>query len=596
MKTWNIGNTTVRNPYRLREALQLFRTKMGGRPFRKAEQQEYLNELVKAGLVDSKRTTEDEEASAVDPELVVNAELVIEDDETDRLDSKRTTKGDDGGRKFASAFKQLGFVTDWERGKSWDMTSVGTMLIEHPKLEELIFLRQLMKYQIPSPLESGNRVQGFRVRPFRLLLCFLKRMREEGLIGLTKFEIALYVINVIDEDDDLAFEEAVSNIKTFRADYNAIIGKVNKNKFTKQKLVAEAARVQLKPRSLFDYADSSGRYALITGLLTTHGNKLTLSEARLPVVEAILSDDTSLISGENYLELFYNPDVPLLPTDDLLFLKGEIVNLEEQFVKLATLLGEAATLPTQPTEVTISELRAYEIHLREKLRDVREIQFYRSQCSRTALDEIEDLLEDINTGTSIFFGGSDYAPAFFEWAIWRLFLAINEIVGPVSKTRGFRIDEDINPIHHAKGGEADLTFTYDNFKLVCEMTLTSGSRQFAVEGEPVTRHVFKTIETSDEKPVYGLFITKKLDPNTIDAFHKARYWKNYRRFVSTPIVALEIKQVLKLIERIKMQNVTAASFRELLDFILQLQDTYADGPAWYEEYCKLYEQWVNSAC
>ncbi len=44
-----------------------------------------------------------------------------------------------------------------------------------------------------------------------------------------------------------------------------------------------------------------------------------------------------------------------------------------------------------------------------------------------------------------------------------------------------------------------------------------------------------------------------------------------------------------------MQNVTAASFRELLDFILQLQDTYADGPAWYEEYCKLYEQWVNSA-
>lgn len=43
MKTWNIGNTTVRNPQRLREALQLFKITMSGRPFRRAEQQEYLN-------------------------------------------------------------------------------------------------------------------------------------------------------------------------------------------------------------------------------------------------------------------------------------------------------------------------------------------------------------------------------------------------------------------------------------------------------------------------------------------------------------------------------------------------------------------------
>lgn len=560
MKTWNIGNTTVRNPYRLREALQLFRTKIGGRPFKREEQQEFLNELVKAGLVDSDRAVE----------------------------------GDDGGRKFASAFKQLGFVTDWERGKSWEMTPVGTMLIEHPELEELIFLRQLMKYQIPSPLESGRRVEGFHVRPFRLLLRFLKRAREENLIGLTKFEIALNVINVLDEDDDTAFEEAISNIKKFRTDYNAIMGKVNKNRFINQKLGEAAAKVDLVPGSLLDYADSNGRYALITGLLTTHGNKLTLSDARLSVVEAILTDGTTLIPERDYLELFYNPHIPLLPTDNLLFLKGEIVNLEERLVELATLLGESAALPARPAEETLSELQAYEIRLRDKLRDVREIQFYRNQCSATSLDEIKDLLEDINSGTKAFFGGFDYAPAFLEWAIWRLFLAIDEIVGPISRTRGFRIDEDINPVHHAKGGEADLTFTYDNFKLVCEMTLTSGSRQFAAEGEPVTRHVFKAIETSNGKPVYGLFITKKLDPNTIDAFHKARYWKNYTSFVSTPVVALEIEQVLKLIERIKMQGVDATNFRELLDHILQLQDIHPYGPAWYKGYSKLYEQWVNT--
>jgi AlwI restriction endonuclease len=196
---------------------------MSGRPFKREEQQEFLNELVQAGLVDS----------------------------------NRVVAGDDGGRKFASAFKQLGFVTDWERGKSWDMTPVGLMLVEHPELEELIFLRQLMKYQIPSPLESGSRTQSFQVRPFRLLLRFLKRAQEENLIGLTKFEIALHVISVLDEN--------------------------------------------------------------------------------------------------------------------------------------------------------------YEIRLRDKLRNVREIQFYRKQCSTTSLDEIRDPLEDIDAGTKAFFGGSDYAPAFLEW-------------------------------------------------------------------------------------------------------------------------------------------------------------------------------------
>jgi len=91
MLTWNIGNTTARNPARLRPALQLFMRTMSGRPFGKPEQQEFLNELIAAGMVDS----------------------------------DRTTGGSDGGRKFASAFKQLGFVTDWSRGKMWDITPVG---------------------------------------------------------------------------------------------------------------------------------------------------------------------------------------------------------------------------------------------------------------------------------------------------------------------------------------------------------------------------------------------------------------------------------------------------------------------------------------
>jgi hypothetical protein len=96
MRIWNMGNTTARNPLRLREALQLFVARMSGRPFRKQEQLEFQNAMIDAGLVESERREE----------------------------------GDDGGRKFASAFKQLGFVEDWSRGRNWEVTPVGTLLRE----------------------------------------------------------------------------------------------------------------------------------------------------------------------------------------------------------------------------------------------------------------------------------------------------------------------------------------------------------------------------------------------------------------------------------------------------------------------------------
>jgi AlwI restriction endonuclease len=554
MKTWNIGNTTVRNPYRLREALGLFRTKMSGRPFRRAEQQEFLNELVMAGLVDSERAVE----------------------------------GDDGGRKFASAFKQLGFVTDWAHGKAWNITPVGTLLIEHSDLEENIFLRQLLKYQIPSPLEP---VSGFQLRPFRLLLRFLKRAYDEQLIGLTKFEIGLYVITVSTEDD-AAFEAAFSNIKVFRTTYDSVSGKVAKTRFAFERMKEVADGLGLQRDTLMDYADSNSRYALMSGLLTLRGNKLAISEARLPFIQAILTDNSTLIANSDYLAVFYNPESPPLPTDNQQFLLAEIAMLEPQIIELAGQIGETLTLPVRPVRETLLTLQGYEKKLRKQLRELREIQFYYTQRSQSALQDIEEYLENIRDNGLI--GRDFYAPAYFEWAIWRLFLAINALVGPISSTRGFKIDDDIRPVHHAKGGAADLTFTYEDFKLVCEMTLMSGSRQFAAEGEPVTRHVFKVIEESNGKPVYGLFISKKLDPNTVDAFYKASYWKNFEKPTPTPVIALELNQVLQLLEHIKLHRITIADIRLLLDRILQLQDTHPHGPAWYKAYSKTYEQWVNT--
>jgi hypothetical protein len=553
MNVWNIGNTTVRNPLRLREALRLFVAEMSGRPFRRSEQLEFQQAMIKAGLVDSERVT-----------------------------------GDDGGRKFASAFKQLGFVTDWSQGQSWEVTPVGKLLLEHLELQETIFLRQLLKYQIQSPLESDSRTNGFHLRPFRLLLRFLLRMHQEKLIGLTHTEIGMYVIRLLDEDDDKAFEDAIVRIKVYREAYDRINGKVAKTVFARERLKEVASQVGLDYGTLKDYADSNGRYALMSGLLALRGNKLAIAETKVPFVDALLADGSTLMPDATYLEKFYDPNYPPLPADDIIFVRYEIKTLQERIKGVAQSINVAPNIPIPDDDTTLLKLQAYEIKLRNRLREVQEIQFYHMQRTPEAIDEIEDLLESIESG-----GFASYAPAYLEWAIWRLFLAMNDLVGEISNTRGFQIDENMNPVHHAKGGVADLTLTYRDFKLVCEMTLANGSRQFAMEGEPVTRHVFKAIEASGDKPVYGVFVAKRLNPNTIDAFHNARYWKNYEKYIITPIVALEIKQLLKLVACLKYHSVSIADVRKLLDTILDMQKEFDNGPDWYNAYSRFYERWLK---
>lgn len=550
MRTWNIGNTTVRNPQRIGEALLLFVRKMSGRPFAKDQQLEFQGELIDAGLIDSARRD-----------------------------------GDDGARKFAGAFKQLGFITDWSRGKIWTVTDVGENYLAHPETEDYTFLRQLLKYQLPSPLEE-SRTRGFAVRPFRLLLKILLKAHEENLVGLTKFEIGLFVITLTTENEK-AFEQAISDIKEFRKRYENIIGKVKKNRFAHELFKEKAAVVGLVPGTLLDYADSNARYASMSGLLTLKGNKLVVAEARKPLIAAILVDQTTLLANDEYLPVFYDPTLPLLPTDNAGFLDTETFALWAKVKQISDEIKEPIAVPAPIAGSSFLELQAAERRLREELVRIREIKFYREQKLDKSLDEIEQLLEDVRDNNLV--GGQFYAPAFFEWAIWRLFLAINDLEGEISKTRGFKVDEDIRPIHHAKGGAADLTFTYADFKLVCEMTLSSGSRQFAMEGEPVTRHVFKAIEESGGKAVYGLFVARRLDPNTVDAFHNARYWRNWEVSVSTPVVAINIDQALTLLRRVKnSKGLSAEGFRKILDEILKLQLDSENGSVWYKNYSDYY--------
>ena len=124
-----------------------------------------------------------------------------------------------------------------------------------------------------------------------------------------------------------------------------------------------------------------------------------------------------------------------------------------------------------------------------------EIQYANDQCNQW--QEIADYMSLLIKGGGKLVYDEDNAieipkdetPAYFEWTLWRAALAIDHMVNKPHEVRGFRLDSDFLPVTAAGGGKGDLYCEFEDFMILTEVTMSTSSRQEAMEGEPVRRHV-----------------------------------------------------------------------------------------------------------
>lgn len=132
--------------------------------------------------------------------------------------------------------------------------------------------------------------------------------------------------------------------------------------------------------------------------------------------------------------------------------------------------------------------------------------------------------------------------------MWRAFLAIGSLVNEPWEARRFQIDHDYLPVHCAPGGGPDMIFEFSNTVVVVEVTLTRSSRQEAVEGEPVRRHVAKYVQQYEEKEVFGLFLAVEVDSNTANTFRDGHWYLNDDQKISLSIVPMTLSDFSRFIE------------------------------------------------
>ena len=556
MRPWHLGNTTVRSPFRLRDGLVALSTSSLQGNLRGEEQERAFRRLLgEHGIVE------------------------LGDDDTYSV-----------GRKWRSALNKLGFlypevppasgIPQSEIGPIDMITPNGWRLIRAdtvPAMQEC-FLRALAAHYIPSALERKFDFAVFS--PLRHTLAIMLELEKQtGESRLNFVEMAI-VVQLTSSDEPLA--DIVAQVLALRA---RRLASPNKRKFDRQEREAAAVLHGYAAGTFNDYADTNLRYLKATGLVQSKGRGLSLVPEKHVFVEKLIQDTGIPDSDRSYFITLCNG--AKLPTDNkdsaLAVLDDLLRQLEKRGIPF-----DATGKPTDtPADIAI---------IRHQIEGILSERNEEEYATRQAVEweEIAAYMELIITrkGKKTLSNGEDIevpqaeAPAYFEWVLWRAFLAINSLANKPYEARRFKIDQDFLPVGTAPGNGPDLIFEFHDFVIVVEVTLTDNSRQEAAEGEPVRRHVADLVShygAQSGKPVYGLFIANRIDSNTAETFRIGVWFTRTDDKMRLDIIPVTLVQLKAFFEALFTSGrVEVGLIRELLDLCGGLRPAH-EAPAWKHE-------------
>ena len=571
---WHIGNTTVRTPYRLRAALvALLTSHLHGNLLGRDNEQAFADLLYDEGLV--------------------------------RRHSSLGADRSDLGRKWRVALGQLGFLaynlTKGHRdgidqrleamvgglpgltGRPYEITPTGRLLVDAKDMlsEQECFLRALAAYRIPSLLESHYKHQQFS--PLHFTLAVLRHLDNLGAEPLISFEeMALLLQRNTPDDGAAQVAEAIRNMREARDRAVVPIRQFYRQAYQQAVLAdnprVDPGRINTRVNTLNDYADLNFRYLKATGLFKSKGRGITVSSERAEIVQHLSDESLVGLDDASYLRQLWQGAV--IPTDERQTAVAVTRSLERTIRRKGVEhdVIDFASMDDEQLRIARHRLQAQLLRLDER-------DFADQQVEQ--VEEIVGLMDAIlargrkvlGDGRVISIPRTEMA-VYFEWVIWRAFLAINSLENSPWEARRFEIDQDLLPVSHASAGGPDMSFIFEDAIVVVEVTLTSSSRQEASEGEPVRRHVARYAEdNTTDKAVYGLFIAPRIDTNTAHTFRSGDWYTPDDSKVNVHIVPMQLEDFRELFRAILLSPDQAP--HRLRQLLMECRmEANQDAPQW----------------
>ncbi len=554
--------TSPRTPMKMREEINLLLTAFAGRRWDKETQRAFASKLSQAEFFEGS--------------LQANSDFGARD---------RINRGP----------KALGLVN---LEPALAMTEAGQAFV-HGKRPEEALLRQLLKFQLPSPYHI-DREGEFGVKPYLELLRLVVDME-----GLSKDEIALFFMEMIHYE---LYDQVKAKIEAFRTARRSM----DRTKTSYKRLVEATAMEQMqhiyrtqiaggtlrlreqkgtsvsltkflkqKWRNHLDYADAAIRYMRASQLVSLEPRtyKLVVSPDKQSDIQFVLEHcermPKDFSSADEFKAYLFDQSQPRLYGDDRARLLEDIKVLQQ---------AEASTIePMVLTDSPIDELKdirdalrtkKFQAHLHKQKEQLRTYQEY---------EDIEAVFRDIVAKNVI------DQPLFLEWNVWRAMAMLND--GQIDGH--FKMDDAGMPLHTASGNQPDILCQYEGFDLLVEVTMSSGARQYEMEGEPVARHCGNHQKKSG-KPTFCLFIAPNLHEATVAHFYVLHRLKVDFYGGDVKIIPLRLMHFQKLLAKAnaakeKPRGTHLGAFMQYSsDWALQAENE----TKWYEGIVARIDRWV----
>ena len=196
------------------------------------------------------------------------------------------------------------------------------------------------------------------------------------------------------------------------------------------------------PSTFKDYADLTSDISKPAGLIRTAGRGISVPEKHL-LVEQLVDQPFEELSDEDYSKQLCSVR-PFRQTTDLCR-AGSSGSTEERSSAGAGVRRGRRSLRDA------ADIAVLRYELEELIADDKEMAYAAEQAG--ALEEISTYMRllaergttaQLSDGTTISVPKSE-APAYFEWTLWRAFLAINSLQNKPYEARRFKIDQDFLP-------------------------------------------------------------------------------------------------------------------------------------------------------
>jgi len=461
------------------------------------------------------------------------------------------------------------------------LTAAGKVFLDEASTEEIL-LRQLLKFQLPSPFHK----QGLHTPVQYCVKPYLEMFRLINTLGTVSFdELMIFGMQLIDYHD---FDCIVEKIKKFRADrkashenYKNFMGRIRKNEIesiyaqdiqtgntqTRESQDTSIKKfIDTKASNQRDYADACFRYLRATGLvaISQKGHSLSIIPEKQVEVDYFLNtasrEPCYINSEKEYKEYLFSPLYPELYFDN----RNVLVNELSARGLLPTGIIDAIDIKTLKQLLKKGITDAKENSLTSQVSDLKN-----HQNDADVLQTFEDIKQNK------FYD----VPLMLEWNTWR---AMTILDGGNIKAN-LKFDDAGQPMSTASGNMADIVCEYEDFSLTVEVTMQSGQRQYEMEGEPVSRHLANLKKSLNGKSAYCLFIAPKINEACVAHFftlHKTNISYYGGCSVIIPLELDTFKQMVKTSSEASFPP-PSQTIKEFCEFSKTIAQTSANEVEWY---------------